>query len=104
MLDVINGIADLMWNSSQSNKIADLNREVDRLKQSARSSAVTDPTQAQFEALRAANGELRLYVATLFRVLEHKGIIGRDDLVKILQQIDEEDGRRDQSYGGDVLP
>jgi hypothetical protein len=104
MLDLINDILDLGWNISQSNKIATLNQEVDRLKQSARSSSETDPIRAQLDELRAANGELRLYVAVLFRVLKLKGIVARDDLVKLVEQIDGEDGRRDKAYQGDVLP
>jgi hypothetical protein len=104
MLDLIDGIIDLAWNVSQSNKIADLDREVDRLKQSARSSTGTDPIRAQLDELRAANGELRLYIAVLFRVLKLKEIIGRDDLAKLVEQIDDEDGRRDKAYVGDVLP
>jgi hypothetical protein len=104
MLDVINDIIDLAWNVSQSNKISELNREVDRLKQSARSPTGADPIRAQLDGLRAANGELRLYIAVLFRVLKLKGIIGRDDLAKLIEQIDDEDGRRDKAYVGDVLP
>ncbi len=104
MLDLINDIIDLSWNVSQSNKITELNREVDRLKQSARSSSGTDPIRAQLEELRAANGELRLYIAVLFRALNLKGILGRDDLAKLVEQIDEEDGRRDRAHVGDVLP
>jgi hypothetical protein len=38
-----------------------------------------------------------------FRVLQLKGIIGRDDLPRLVRQIDAEDGRRDKSYAGDVL-
>lgn len=102
--DVIGGIADLFWMSSQSSKICDLNREVERLKQSARSTAKKDPIQAQIEELKAANGELRLYVSTLLRVLQDKGVIARDDLLKLVEQIDAEDGRRDQSFHGDLLP
>jgi hypothetical protein len=104
MLDVLNDILDLAWNVSQSNKIAELNREVARLKQSAGSPTEADPVRAQLNELRAANGELRLYIAVLFRVLSLKGIIGRDDLTRLVEQIDAEDGRRDKAHAGDVLP
>jgi hypothetical protein len=104
MSDVIGDILDLVWNISQSNKIAQLNQEVDRLKQSARDSTAADPIQAQLNELRATNGELRLYIAVLFRVLKLKGIIERDELAKLVEQIDEEDGRRDKAHVGDVLP
>jgi hypothetical protein len=104
MFDVIGDIIDLAWNVSQSNRIAELNKEVDQLKQSARAAAATDPLQAQLDELRAANGELRLYIAVLFRVLKLKGVIGRDDLVKLVEEVDAEDGRRDKAHAGDVLP
>jgi len=102
--DAIGGIADLFWTVSTNNKISDLNREVDRLKQTACSSANSDPLQNQIDELRAANGELRLYVSTLLRVLQDKGIVTRDDLLKLVEQLDAEDGCRDQSYEGDLLP
>jgi hypothetical protein len=98
------GIIDLVWNVSQSNKISELNQEVDRLKQSARTSTLADPIQAQLNELRATNSELRLYVAVLFRVLKLKGIIEHDELAKLVEQIDDEDGKRDKAYVGDILP
>jgi len=104
MLDVINDIIDFAWNVSQSNKIAELNRQVDQLKQSARSSPEADPLRDEPDKLRAASAELRLYVAVLFRVLQQKGIIGRDDLAKVVEQVDDEDGKRDKAYVGDILP
>ncbi|HEY1375772.1 MAG TPA: hypothetical protein VGF55_03225 [Gemmataceae bacterium] len=103
-MDIIDDIFDLMWMSSQNRKVADLRREVDRLKESARSAAGADPGRAEPEQLRAAVGELRLCVAVLFRVLVTKGVIGRDDLAKLVEQVDDEDGRRDKSHAGPVLP
>ena len=96
-------LIDLFWNWSQSSRISSLRSEVDRLKK-ARNSPESDPLRSELGELRLANGELRLYVATLFRVLELKGIIGREELVKLVEKIDAEDGRRDNSYDGDALP
>ena len=104
MFNLIEGIVDLVWNVSQSNKIAALNAEVNRLQQSARSTSNLAPENAQLNELRAATSELRLYIAVLFRVLKAKGIIDRDELVRLLEQTDQEDGSRDQAFGGDVLP
>jgi hypothetical protein len=103
-MGLINDIADTIWNCSQDSKIKELHQEVDRLKQSARTSATSNPHRAQLDELRAANGELRLYIATLFRVLVQKGVISRDDLSALVDQIDEEDGLRDRSFDGNVLP
>jgi hypothetical protein len=96
---LLDGFTDL----GQCRQISGLQQDVARLKKSARSWADTDPIRAQLDELRAANGELRLYVATLFRVLETKGIIGRDDLAKLVEQIDQADGRRDNALDGDAL-
>ena len=104
MSDVIGDIFDLVWSTSQSNSISALNQEVARLKQAARASSASDAIQAQLDELRATNGELRLYVAVLFRVLKLKGIIEREELAKLIEQIDDEDGRRDKAYAGDILP
>ena len=87
MIDLTDNIFDLVWNVSQDNKISELNQEVDRLKQSARASPEADPIQAQLNELQATNGELRLYVAVLFRVLKLKGIIDRDKLAKLIEQV-----------------
>jgi hypothetical protein len=103
-MGLINDIADTIWNCSQDGKLRELHQEVDRLKQSARTSATSNPHRAQLDELRAANGELRLYIATLFRVLVQKGVISRDDLSALVDQIDEEDGLRDRSFDGNVLP
>jgi hypothetical protein len=103
-MGLINDIADTIWNCSQDSKLRELHQEVDRLKKSARTSATTDPHRAQIDDLKAANGELRLYIAALFRVLVQKNIISRDDLSTLVDQIDEEDGLRDRSFDGDVLP
>ena len=96
-------LIDLIWNWSQSSRIASLRSEMDRLKKAQQTTEV-DPLRAELDELRLANGEMRLYVATLFRVLELKGIIGREELVKLVERIDEEDGLRDNSYDGDALP
>src|SRR5207249_3497528 len=101
---MIGDIVDLLYDWSQNRKISQLHQEVTQLKQSARTSTDTDPVRRELEELRAANGELRLYVATLFRVLLLKGIIDRDSLARLVGAIDEEDGQRDNSYEGNVLP
>jgi hypothetical protein len=93
---------ELIWDASQGNQIARLRSEVDKLKREQ--PLDVDPLRQAMHELRQTNGELKLYVATLFRILEMKGIIAREDLARLVDQIDEEDGRRDNSYSGDALP
>jgi hypothetical protein len=103
-LDLLGSVGDLVWNISQDRKMSALQDEVKQLKEAARSSDESDPIQVQLKELRAAHGELRLYVATLFRLLLHKGVITRDEVVKLVGEVDEEDGKRDQSHEGRMLP
>jgi hypothetical protein len=103
-MDILDNIVDLIWMSSQNRKVNDLRQEVDRLRQSAASSAATDPARAQLDQLRATCGELRLCVAVLFRALEAKGILGREELAGLVDRVDAEDGKLDRTYSGDVLP
>jgi hypothetical protein len=94
-----------IWNATQAGEIAQLQAEVKRLKAAIRA-GTDDPIRAELDQVRAANGELRLYVATLFRVLERKGLVRREELVKLIEEVDSEDGTRDNSYpeDGDALP
>src|SRR4051794_25594398 len=93
---------ELFWDANQTNRIAELRSDVDKLKR--QQSRDPDPLRQGIHELRQANGELKLYVATLFRILEMKGIIAREELVRLIDQVDEEDGRKDKSYDGEVLP
>ncbi|MFO0841501.1 MAG: hypothetical protein U0797_03740 [Gemmataceae bacterium] len=95
-------LIDLFWNWSQSNRIAELRSEVNRLRDTARA-AGPDPRLAELSELRAQNGELRLYVAVLLRILVAKGLVTREELEKLADQIDAEDGRRDNAYTGAKL-
>ena len=103
-LDLLGSVSDLVWDISQQSKISTLQEEVKRLKEAARSSGDSDPIQTQLKELRAAHGELRLYVATLFRVLLRKGVIARDEVVKLVGEVEEEDVKRDLSFEGRMLP
>src|SRR5262245_25724425 len=103
MLEVFNDIFDLVWDVSQTNKIEKLNREVQRLKQAADASAGIVPIQRRVDVLRASNVELRLYVAVLCRVLNLQGIIRRDELAKLIAQVDGEDGRSDNAHAEDLV-
>jgi hypothetical protein len=54
--------------------------------------------------LQEENGKLKLYIAVIFRLLVAKGIVDRDELYELVEQIDQEDGRSDDSHSGKVLP
>ena len=46
---------------------------------------------------------LRLQVATLYRFIEHKGLGTADELRRLMDQVDAEDGARDQEFYGDIV-
>lgn len=103
-MDLFSDIVDMLWESSQNRRINEVRREVNELRETARSSAASDPTRAGLDELRATCGELRLCVAVLLRALDTKGILSRDELVRLADELDKEDGRVDRSYSGEVLP
>jgi hypothetical protein len=46
---------------------------------------------------------LRLHVATVYRLLTSKGICSPEEIKALMEQIDAEDGARDEEFFGDVL-
>lgn len=97
-------IIDIFWQCSQQNQIANLKNEVSRLKETAQASPKDNSTGSELNQLHAEIGELRLFVATILRVLQAKQIITREDLRKLVEQVDDEDGERNQSHAGELLP
>jgi len=103
-MDLFSDIADMLWESSQNRRLNEVRREVSELRETARSSAASDPARAGLDELRATCGELRLCVAVLLRALDTKGILSRDELLRLADELDKEDGRMDRSYSGEILP
>lgn len=52
--------------------------------------------------LQAENDELRLYLAAIVRLLTSKGIVSREELQRVVDVIDAEDGKQDGRYRGSV--
>ena len=46
---------------------------------------------------------LRLHVATIYRLLTSKGISSPEEIKAVMEQIDAQDGARDEEFFGDVL-
>ncbi len=53
--------------------------------------------------LTTENNELKLYVATIFRLLLDKQIVSLEELESLVDAIDREDGVEDGGYRGPVL-
>ncbi|HQP99858.1 MAG TPA: hypothetical protein PLY86_15485 [bacterium] len=80
--------------SDHENEIAKLRYELERRRSSSK-----DVT-AQIENLEAENDEMRLYLATVLRLLAAKGVVSQEEIRQVVQAIDREDGVQDGRYSG----
>ncbi|MBC8468700.1 MAG: hypothetical protein H8D56_04445 [Planctomycetes bacterium] len=58
---------------------------------------------AELRTVQMENNELKLYVAAVIRLLTNKGIISQEDIKKMVDIIDDEDGAMDGKARGNVL-
>lgn len=86
---------------SQRYDIEEQRKEIDQLKKRLQSQPISADESIN---LLAENGKLKLYIAVIFRLLVSKGIVDRDELIELISEIDEEDGKVDESHSGDMLP
>ena len=68
-------------------------------KTAANQASVTD----ELRRLTVENNELKLYVATVFRLLLDKELVTFDELTALVNAIDREDGVEDGRHRGPVL-
>lgn len=84
--------------------IADMERDITQLKQEIDSFVDKDMSQDQkIEALLKENAELKLYLASLIRLLTSKGIVSRDELKVMVDYIDSEDESKDGKFKGKIV-
>ena len=93
----------LLGNIGQQMDLDDQQGELDRMKRQLDSSSarLTGSTQ-ELQRLATENDELKLYVATIFRVLVSKKVVSQEELRDLIHAIDREDGQTDQAFRGDV--
>lgn len=83
--------------------IQDTERDIDSLKREIRGSFHKDLSQDQkIEKLIAENAEMKLYLASLIRLLTSKGAISPAELSSIVEQVDAEDGKSDGQFSGNL--
>ena len=58
---------------------------------------------AELRAVQMENNQLKLYLAAVIRLLTNKGVIAREDIQKMVDIIDAEDGAIDGKARGNVL-
>jgi 6-phosphogluconate dehydrogenase (decarboxylating) len=84
--------------------IADAERDIRSLKHEL--DAATRGRTSQDElvsALSAENAELKLYLASIVRLLIERGTLSREDIERMVATIDEEDGRIDGGHTGGII-
>jgi len=81
--------------------IEDVEQDVARLKHElAHSQRKGNSHDLRYDALIRENGELKLYLAAVVRLLTAKGVITKTELETLVDAIDAEDGRSDGKYDG----
>ena len=81
--------------------IEDTERDIEELKRELRGSFNKDMSQdKKIDALISQNAELKLYLASIIRLLLTKGVIGPDELKAIVEKLDAQDGSVDGNYDG----
>ncbi len=84
--------------------IADTEEEIRRIKRGLSGSFSKDQSQdAKLESLARENAELKLYLASVIRILNQRDIISQDQLQAMVSAIDAEDGKIDGRADGDAL-
>ena len=58
---------------------------------------------AELHAVQMENNQFKLYLAAIIRLLTSKGLISKEDIQKMVEIIDAEDGAIDGKARGEVL-
>ena len=91
----------LLGDLGQQLDLADQRDEIESLRDELRRNRAGSQT-GDLARLQAENDELRLYLAAIVRLLTSKGVIRKEELQKVVDAIDTEDGRRDGRYEGNL--
>ena len=69
--------------------IEDTERDIEDVRRELRAGRRIDQSQDQIiAALREENQELEIWVASLIRLLEQKGVLAEDDVAKLVRRIE----------------
>jgi hypothetical protein len=95
----------LLGNIGQQMDLDDLEQEIASLKHRLKAGRERhDQSDRELDRVAAENDELKLYVATILRVLVSKGIVSQRELGELIRSIDAEDGHSDNAYRGSIVP
>lgn len=57
----------------------------------------------KIECLIRENAQIKLYLAGVIRLLTANGTISKNELEKMVEKLDSEDGKKDGKYEGDIV-
>ena len=84
--------------------IADAERDIRSLKRELDAATRGRWTQDELvTALSAENAELKLYLASIVRLLVQRGTLAREEIEAMVAAIDQEDGRVDSGHTGGII-
>ena len=84
--------------------IADTERDIEDLKQEIRGAFLGEMSQdMKINALIWENAELKLYLASVIRLLVTKGMIAPEELTAVVEKVDAEDGSADGRCDGEIV-
>ncbi len=84
--------------------IEDTERDIAHLKRQLASASSTDVSQdKKIDALLRENAELKLYLASMIRLLTAKGTISGEELEAVVRAVDAEDGSSDGKHEGRIV-
>ena len=84
--------------------IADTEQDIARLRHELSTASRKDMSQDEtIDALVNENAEIKLYLASMIRLLTAKGNISREELEAMVEAVDAEDGTVDGKYEGNVV-
>jgi hypothetical protein len=84
--------------------IEDCENSISRMRQNIDAQSSIDRSQdREIAALRSENDDLKLYLAALIRLLTSKGVVSTDEITRLVEAIDGEDGAVDGKVDGPVV-
>lgn len=93
----------LLGNLGQQLDLSEHEAEIQDLRDELANSSFSEETSAKrLDWLRQENEELKLYLVSLMRLLISKGVLSREEIQRVVEAVDAEDGRKDGQYGGDI--
>jgi len=85
----------------QASQLEEMRRKARR--EARRDASTIESLQEQIDELEVENGELRLYMAAIIRLLVNKQVLSREQLQKVVDMIDLSDGSSDGKFDGKMM-